>query len=105
MSAHVERRTGALIASTAVHAAALALAVWIGRHAHDETTAPAAAATAPRLVWMVVPGAAGGGGGGGIRTLEPPRAIERAGRDSLTVPAAPSPPRPSENATPKEAEH
>ena len=42
------------------------------------------------LVWLAVPGD-GGGGGGGNQMREPPRRIQRAGRDAVSVPPVSTP--------------
>jgi periplasmic protein TonB len=79
-----------LTVSAAVHAAAFALVLWITtRPTGPSTQIPAATHAPPRMVWLSVAGPGGGGGGGGNRMREPPRQVERPGRDTLTVPVAP----------------
>jgi periplasmic protein TonB len=79
-----------LTVSAVVHAAVLALALFVTRTSSVPVPhAAAAEEAAPRRVWLSVPGPGGGGGGGGNRMNEPPRNAERPGRDALAVPVAP----------------
>jgi len=79
-----------LTVSALVHAAALLVALLIGRRvAGPAPQVPSTNHMPPRMVWLSVPGPGGGGGGGGNRMREPPRSAERPGRDALTVPVAP----------------
>jgi TonB family protein len=74
-----ERRVPAL-ASSCVHAALLAAAIWLT--AGTTESAPAAAAEEPtRLVFVVSPGPGGGGGGGGLRNPLPAPKLQRRGPD------------------------
>jgi periplasmic protein TonB len=43
------------------------------------------------IVWLPVEGPGGGGGGGGSLSPEPPRQVERPGRDQVSVPVATPP--------------
>lgn len=82
----------ALAASTAVHAATLALvaaiASWGAGHAAVIADPPATT----RLVFLATPGPGGGGGGGGLRQPAPPARAEMKGPSPLRSPVPP--PRP-----------
>ena len=43
------------------------------------------------IVWLKAPGPGGGGGGGGNKSPEPPRKVELAGKERVTVPVAKPP--------------
>jgi len=93
-----QRRAGLpAFASSAFHAALVAVAVWLTTGTdtaavYDTPTEPA------RLVFIMSPGPGGGGGGGGLRSPLPPpkvkrRAVERA---RVSVPEVKPPPPPPE---------
>jgi hypothetical protein len=85
----VERRAGLpAFASSAFHAALIAVAVWFS--AGTDTSAVDEAPPAPtRLVFIMSPGPGGGGGGGGLRNPLPPPKVQRQGlqRPRVSVPA------------------
>ena len=54
------------------------------------TDSPAETPSLAHLVWLAVPGD-GGGGGGGNQMRDPPRRIQRAGRDAVSVPPVSTP--------------
>jgi hypothetical protein len=85
----VERRAGLpAFASSAFHAALIAVAVWFS--AGTDTSAVDEAPPAPtRLVFIMSPGPGGGGGGGGLRNPLPRPKVQRQGlqRPRVSVPA------------------
>jgi protein TonB len=83
-----ERRAfmAAACASSAVHAALVALVVWLSAGAARMEAVAAPPAPPARLVFLLTPGPGGGGGGGGLRSPRPaPRVLRR------TRPPAPAP--------------
>ena len=79
-----------LTVSAVVHAAVLALALFVTRRASAPVPyAPTDDQPPPRMVWLSAPGPGGGGGGGGTRMNELSRRAERPGRDAMTIPVAP----------------
>lgn len=83
-----ERRefVGAACASSAVHAALVAAAVWFSTGAASTAAVEDPPQTPTRLVFIMTPGPGGGGGGGGLRS---PRLAPRVLRP--TRPPAPAP--------------
>src|SRR5439155_14765115 len=68
------------------------LALFVVRYA-PHTAAVEAVVQKPNsnIIWLNEPGPGGGGGGGGNRMKEPPRKAELPGKDTITVPVAPTP--------------
>src|SRR5262249_18710138 len=94
MLADRRRTSAAQLIAFALHVAVFAILVALSRH--RTTTVPAVgdrSTDQPPLVWVRTTGPGRGGGkGGGNGRPEPPRRIERAGRDQLSVPAPPREP-------------
>src|SRR5688572_28492543 len=85
-------------ASSAFHAALIAVAVWMTTGA-DTAAVYDAPAEPARLVFIMSPGPGGGGGGGGLRNPLPPpkvkrRSVERARVSTPEVTPPPPPPTP-----------
>jgi periplasmic protein TonB len=78
----------ALGVSALSHGAVLAaVLLTIATHdARQESAPDADLPPASSIVWMPASGDRGGGGGGGNETPEPPRRLQRAGRDSVSMP-------------------
>jgi TonB family protein len=91
---HSQKRVGgSLGVSLLVHAAFIALAIFIANRpvVHQAATTLFPDSLNKDIVWLDVPGPGGGGGGGGNRSVEPPRKVEMEGKDKLTVPAVKPP--------------
>ena len=85
----LNRRTGLpAVASSALHAAIVALVVWFSAAAADMEAIEEPPSTG-RLVFIMTPGPGGGGGGGGLRSPLPAPKIRRRGteRQRTAVPA------------------
>lgn len=86
-----ERREfmAAACASSAVHAALVAVVVWLsaGAARMEAVEEPPAAPT--RLVFIMTPGPGGGGGGGGLRNPLPPARAQRRGPERRRVSVPP----------------
>jgi len=97
-----QRMSNALAGSIGVHGMLALFAILMTIYGPSPgTTQPAEPDRLSKdIVWLNVPGPGGGGGGGGNQMKEPPRKIERPGKDKITVPAAkqpdisPTPPKP-----------
>jgi TonB family protein len=76
------------LASGAVHAGLLAVAVLLGSLAVRTEPAEQKPAELARLVFIATPGPGGGGGGGGLRQPDPPARAELKGRSKLASPVA-----------------
>lgn len=84
-----ERRAGLpAIASSALHAGLIAVALWFSAGA-DTAAVDEAPPTPARLVFIMSPGLGGGGGGGGLRNPLPAPKVQRRGpqRPRVSVPA------------------
>jgi TonB family protein len=84
-----ERRAGIpAFASSAFHAALVAVAFWLSAGAPTEAI-DAAPSEPARLVFIMTPGPGGGGGGGGLRNPLPAPRVQRRGppRPRVSVPA------------------
>lgn len=77
-------------ASSAVHAALIALVFWFSAGAAQTEAVDEAPRTPTRLVFIMTPGPGGGGGGGGLRNPLPPARVQRRGAEHprVSVPAA-----------------
>ena len=89
-----QRRVGgAFGVSLLVHAAVIAVAIFITTrpYVHSAATSLFPDSLNKDIVWLSFPGPGGGGGGGGNRSVEPPRKVELEGKDKITVPAVKPP--------------
>ena len=87
-----KRVSGALGVSLLVHAAAIALAVFIATRPYVQSAVSMFPdALNKNIIWLDMPGPGGGGGGGGNQKQEPPRQAELDGKEKITVPAVKPP--------------
>ena len=87
-----KRVSGALGVSLLIHAAAIALAVFIATRPYVQSAVSLFPdALNKDIIWLDMPGPGGGGGGGGNQKQEPPRKAELEGKEKITVPAVKPP--------------
>ncbi len=88
-----KRVGGSLGVSLAIHAAAIALFLFIANRPAVQSAATSLFPDALNkdIVWLDMAGPGGGGGGGGNKSVEPPRKAELEGKEKLTVPAVKPP--------------
>jgi protein TonB len=76
--------------SAIVHAAVLLVLILIVQRTAERQLSPASSpGDSPplaHLIWLAAPGDGGGGGGGGNQMPEPPRQLQRPGRNTVSVP-------------------
>jgi protein TonB len=87
-----QSRVNGLITSCVVHGVVIAAAVLLttARESMRSDVSRAAYDPPSHIIWLSAAGPGGGGGGGGTKEQSPARAAEVKGRDTLTMPSAPS---------------
>lgn len=77
-TSHIPRRNGMpALASSIVHAIAIALVLWATAGPTETAPVDEWVPRQSHLVFLIAPGPGGGGGGGGLRSPLPPRRVER----------------------------
>jgi TonB family protein len=88
------RLSVSIVASALIDIAVVVLLVIASRY-HPNLAAEAQLPDQPNknIIWLAEPGPGGGGGGGGNKMKDPPRQAELPGKDKISVPVQPKPPK------------